>query len=44
MTTEGAKQLSKLATIYQVETLKNVCQLIVSASSPDVEELTNCLI
>jgi hypothetical protein len=43
-TTEGAKQLSKLATIYQVETLKNVCQLIVSASSPDVEELTNCLI
>jgi speckle-type POZ protein len=44
-TTEGAKQLSKLATIYQVETLKNVCQLNVSDSSPDVEELTNnCLI
>ncbi|XP_046458914.1 uncharacterized protein LOC124205516 [Daphnia pulex] len=44
-TTEGAKQLSKLAKMYQVETLKNVCQLNVSDSSPDVEELTNnCLI
>jgi hypothetical protein len=43
-TTEGAKQLSRLATMYQVETLKNVCQLNVSDSSPDVEELTNCLI
>jgi hypothetical protein len=42
--TDGVHQLSQLATMYQVETLKNVCQLNISASSPDVEELTNCLI
>jgi hypothetical protein len=36
------KQMSKLATIYQVETLKNVCQLINRV--PDIEELSNCLI
>jgi hypothetical protein len=38
-----SKQLSKLATMYGVETLKNVCQLM-NANSSDVEELTNCLI
>jgi hypothetical protein len=42
--TDSVQQLSQLATMYQVETLKNVCQLNVSASSSDVEELTNCLI
>ncbi|EFX82533.1 hypothetical protein DAPPUDRAFT_101112 [Daphnia pulex] len=43
-TTDSGQKLIRLATMYQVETLKNVCQLIVSASSPDVEELTICLI
>jgi hypothetical protein len=43
-TTEGGQQLGRLATTYQVETLKNVCQLNGSDSPPDVEELTNCLI
>jgi hypothetical protein len=38
-----SKQLSKLATMYGVETLNNVCQLL-NANSSDVEELTNCLI
>jgi hypothetical protein len=37
--TEGGKQLSKLATTYQVETLKNVCQLMNRA--PEVEELSD---
>jgi hypothetical protein len=40
--TDGVHQLSKLATIYQVETLKNVCQLINRV--PDVEELSNSLL
>jgi speckle-type POZ protein len=40
--TDSSQQLSKLATIYQVETLKNVCQLLNRV--PGVEELTNCLI
>jgi hypothetical protein len=42
-TRDRSKQLSKLATMYGVETLKNVCQLM-NANSSDVEELTNCLI
>jgi hypothetical protein len=36
-------QLSKLATMYQVETLKNVCHLL-NASPPDAEELTKHLL
>jgi hypothetical protein len=36
------KQLLKLATKYEVETLKNICQL--ADHVPDVEELTNCLL
>jgi hypothetical protein len=40
--TDGVHQLSQLATMYEVETLKNVCQQINRA--PDVEELTDCLI
>jgi hypothetical protein len=40
--TDGGHQLSRLASMYQVETLKNVCQLLNRV--PDVEELTNCLI
>ncbi len=40
--TDSSHQLGKLATIYQVETLKNICQLL--NRLPDVEELTNCLI
>ncbi|EFX82544.1 hypothetical protein DAPPUDRAFT_240748 [Daphnia pulex] len=40
--TDSVHQLSKLATIYQVETLKNVCQLLNRV--PDVEELSDCLI
>jgi hypothetical protein len=40
--TDSSQQLGKLATIYQVETLKNICQLLNRV--PDVEELTNCLI
>jgi hypothetical protein len=36
------KQLLKLATMYEVETLKNMCQL--ANQVPDVEELTNCLL
>jgi hypothetical protein len=42
-TSARSKQLHKLAKVYEVETLKNVCQLI-NANSSDVEELTNCLI
>jgi hypothetical protein len=41
-TSVKVKQMSKLATIYQVETLKNVCQLINRV--PDIEELSDCLI
>jgi hypothetical protein len=41
-TSAKVKQMSKLATIYQVETLKNVCQLINRV--PDIEELSDCLI
>jgi hypothetical protein len=41
-TSARSKQLSKLATMYGVETLKNMCQQINHV--PDVEELTNCLI
>ncbi len=36
------KQLLKLATLYEVETLKNLCQL--ANHVPDVEEFTNCLL
>jgi hypothetical protein len=41
--TDGVHQLCQLATMYQVETLKNVCQLL-NASPPDAEELTNYLL
>ncbi len=41
--TDGVHQLSKLAAIYQVDTLKNVCQLL-NASPPDAEEITNYLL
>ncbi|EFX82893.1 hypothetical protein DAPPUDRAFT_240700 [Daphnia pulex] len=41
--TDGVYQLSQLATMYQVETLKNVCQLL-NATPPDAEELTNYLL
>jgi hypothetical protein len=36
------KQLLKLATMYEVETLKNMCEQ--ANHVPDVEELTNCLL
>jgi hypothetical protein len=36
-------QLGKLATLYQVETLKNVCHLL-NANTPDAEELPNYLL
>jgi hypothetical protein len=36
-------QLSKLAAMYEVETLKNICQPL-SASPPDAEQLTNFLL
>jgi hypothetical protein len=39
----GVHQLSQLATMYQVETLKNVCQLL-NASRPDAENLTDYLL
>ncbi|EFX82558.1 hypothetical protein DAPPUDRAFT_223609 [Daphnia pulex] len=41
--TDGVHQLGKLATMYQVETLKNVCQLL-NANPPDAEELTDYLL
>jgi hypothetical protein len=41
-TTDSVQQISRLATMYQVETLKNVCQLINRV--PDVEELSDSLI
>ena len=37
------KQLLKLATIFEVETLKNICQLA-NRAPPDVEALTNSLL
>jgi hypothetical protein len=39
-------QLSKLAAMYQVETLKNVCQpfQLINANPPDVEEVTDYLL
>ncbi len=42
-TSARSKQLHKLAKVYEVETLTNICQVL-SANPPDVEELTNCLI
>ena len=42
-TSPRGQQLSKLAAMYEVETLKNVCQLI-DVNPPDVEELTDCLL
>jgi hypothetical protein len=36
------KQLLKLATMYEVETLKNMCEL--ANHAPDVEEITNYLL
>jgi hypothetical protein len=41
--TDGVHQLSKLATMYQVETLKNVCRVL-NANSPDPEDLTDYLL
>jgi hypothetical protein len=41
-TTDNVQQLGKLATMYEVETLKNICQLINCV--PDVEELTDYLL
>jgi hypothetical protein len=41
-TTDGSQQLSRLATMYQVETLKNVCEQINRV--PGVEELSDSLI
>jgi hypothetical protein len=42
-TIDGGHQLGKLATMYQVETLKNVCQLL-NFSPPDAENLTDYII
>jgi hypothetical protein len=36
-------QLSQLATMYQVETLKNICQVL-SAEPPDSENVTDYLL
>jgi hypothetical protein len=42
-TTDGVRQLSKLATMYEVETLKKyVCQQLLNASPP-VEDVTDYL-
>jgi hypothetical protein len=41
-TTDGGHQFGKMAAMYDVETLKNVCQLINRV--PDVEELSDSLI
>jgi speckle-type POZ protein len=45
-TTDNVQQLSKLAAMYQVETLKNVCQpfQLINANPPDVEEVTDYLL
>jgi hypothetical protein len=37
------KQMSQLAAMYEVETLKNICQLL-SAKPPDAEQVTNYLL
>ncbi|EFX82555.1 hypothetical protein DAPPUDRAFT_316298 [Daphnia pulex] len=42
-TTDNVQQLGKLATMYQVETLKNVCEVL-SAEPPDAEKLTDSLL
>jgi speckle-type POZ protein len=44
--TDNVQQLSKLATMYEVETLKNVCQPFqhIYANQPDVEEVTDYLL
>jgi speckle-type POZ protein len=44
--TDNVQQLSKLATMYEVETLKNVCQpfQLINANPPDVEEVTDYLL
>jgi hypothetical protein len=36
-------QMSQLAAMYEVETLKNICQPL-SASPPDAEQVTNYLL
>jgi speckle-type POZ protein len=36
-------QMSQLAAMYEVETLKNICQLLI-ASPPDAEQVTNYLL
>ncbi len=41
--TDNLYQLSKLAKMYQVDTLKNVGQLL-NANPPDAEELTDYLL
>jgi hypothetical protein len=41
-TTDGGHQLGKLATMYEVETLTNVCQLINRV--PDIKELSDSLL
>ncbi|EFX82543.1 hypothetical protein DAPPUDRAFT_316286 [Daphnia pulex] len=41
-TTDGGHQLGKLATMYEVETLTNVCQLFNRV--PDIEELSDSLL
>jgi hypothetical protein len=43
-TSASGQQLSKMATMYEVETLKNVCQQQINANPPDAEELTNFLL
>jgi hypothetical protein len=43
-TSASGQQLSKMATMYEVETLKNVCQQLINANPPDAEELTNFLL
>jgi hypothetical protein len=43
MTGASGKQLSKLATMYEVETLKNVCQVF-NANPPDAEHVTDYLL
>jgi hypothetical protein len=35
--------MSQLAAMYEVETLKNICQLLI-ASPPDAEQVTNYLL
>jgi hypothetical protein len=42
-TSAKVKQMSQLAAMYQVETLKSVCQLL-NANPPDAEEVTNHLL